>query len=113
MRKSKREKEKEREDAKKKEEEELAAKTYAEFLDAFDGQEASKRGSFVKASGSNAGGESYNPLSERRGGSWRDDTREVRMVRLATCRSSLCICNSSVFYDSDVQVASDRTSSEA
>lgn len=37
MRKSKREKEKEREEAKRKEEEELAAKTYAEYLDTFEG----------------------------------------------------------------------------
>ena len=58
MRKSKREKEKEREEAKRKEEEELAAKTYAEYLDTFEGTGArhggtggaSKGGSgFVKA----------------------------------------------------------------
>ncbi|KAI5121581.1 hypothetical protein M0805_000760 [Coniferiporia weirii] len=53
VRKSKREKEKEREEAKKREEEELAAKTYAEFLDAFEGEGAQRKGtSFVRASSS-------------------------------------------------------------
>ncbi|THG99166.1 hypothetical protein EW145_g7313 [Phellinidium pouzarii] len=63
VRKSKREKEKEREDAKKREEEELAAKTYAEFLDAFEGSGTQKRGTaFVRASASAASdATAYNP----------------------------------------------------
>ena len=75
MRKSKREKEKEREEAKRKEEEALAAKTYAEFLDAFEGDsrggrgvgsrggEGEGRGGFVRAG---AGG-TYDPASSARG----------------------------------------------
>lgn len=51
MRKSRREKEKEREEEKKREEEERAAKAYAEFLDAFEGQDTTKKtgSNFVKA----------------------------------------------------------------
>ena len=52
VKKSKREKEKEREEAKRREEEELAAKTYAEFVDAFDGDGAQRKGKgFVRAGG--------------------------------------------------------------
>ena len=66
MRKSKREKEREREEAKRREEESLAAKTYAEFLDAFEGEGASRKGSgFVRASGSardaDTAASEYNP----------------------------------------------------
>ena len=62
MRKSKREKEKEREDAKKREEEALAAQTYAEFLDAFEGAGASRKGSgFVKAGASGGDSAAYRP----------------------------------------------------
>ena len=52
MRKSKREKEKEAAEAKRKEEEENAAKAYAEFLDAFQGEEADRKqanSAFVKS----------------------------------------------------------------
>ena len=55
MKKSRREREKEREDAKRREEEELTAKTYAEFLDEFEGDGASRKAGgpgFVKAGGS-------------------------------------------------------------
>ncbi|THH21332.1 hypothetical protein EW146_g180 [Bondarzewia mesenterica] len=58
VRKSRREKEKEAAEAKRKEEEENAAKAYAEFIDAFDGEGASKRQSgpgFVRSS-KDAGG---------------------------------------------------------
>ncbi|EJD02812.1 uncharacterized protein FOMMEDRAFT_107807 [Fomitiporia mediterranea MF3/22] len=63
VRKSKREKEKEREEAKRREEEELAAKTYAEFLDDFEGNTARKKGSgFVRASAAGASDNlEYNP----------------------------------------------------
>ncbi|KAL5523605.1 hypothetical protein ACEPAG_7778 [Sanghuangporus baumii] len=63
VRKSKREKEREREEAKKREEEELAAKTYAEFLDAFEGEGARKKGGFVRAGGEPA---EYHPRGGRR-----------------------------------------------
>ncbi|KDQ48943.1 hypothetical protein JAAARDRAFT_165843, partial [Jaapia argillacea MUCL 33604] len=52
VRKSRREKEKEAAEAKKREEEENAAKAYAEFLDAFEGEDVARRkagASFVKA----------------------------------------------------------------
>lgn len=52
VRKSRREKEQEAADAKKKEEEADAAQAYAEFLDAFEGEEVSKRkagSGFVRA----------------------------------------------------------------
>ena len=62
VKKSKREKEKEREEAKRKEEEELAAKTYAEFVDAFEGDGVRRKGKgFVRAGG---GSMEYN-LTER------------------------------------------------
>ncbi|OCB87417.1 hypothetical protein A7U60_g5557 [Sanghuangporus baumii] len=63
VRKSKREKEREREEAKRREEEELAAKTYAEFLDAFEGEGARKKGGFVRAGGEPA---EYHPRGGRR-----------------------------------------------
>lgn len=53
MRKSRREKEQEAVEAKKREEEANAAKAYAEFIDAFEGEDAGRRKSgtgFVKAS---------------------------------------------------------------
>ena len=53
MRKSRREKEKEAAEAKKKEEEESAAKAYADFLDAFEGEDASRKkagSTFVRSS---------------------------------------------------------------
>lgn len=52
MRKSRREKEQEAAEAKKREEEANAAKAYAEFLDAFEGEDAGRKkagSSFVKA----------------------------------------------------------------
>lgn len=52
LRKSRREKEQDAADAKKKEEEENAAQAYAEFLDAFEGQDVEKKKAgpgFVKA----------------------------------------------------------------
>lgn len=54
MRKSRREKEKEAAEAKKKEEEEDAAKAYADFLDAFEGEDMGKKkagSTFVRGSG--------------------------------------------------------------
>jgi U2-associated protein SR140 len=58
-RKSKREKEKEAAEAKRREEEENAAKAYADFLDAFEGDDAGRKGrsggGFVKAGGESAG----------------------------------------------------------
>ncbi|KZT26721.1 hypothetical protein NEOLEDRAFT_1155466 [Neolentinus lepideus HHB14362 ss-1] len=60
VRKSRREKEKEAAHAKKKEEEEQAARAYAEFLDAFEGDDASRRktgSAFVKANS----GSTYTP----------------------------------------------------
>lgn len=53
MRKSRREKEQEVAEAKQREEEANAAKAYAEFLDAFEGEDVAKRrpgGNFVKSS---------------------------------------------------------------
>lgn len=90
MRKSKREKEKEREEAKRREEEELAAKTYAEFLDAFEGEGASRKGKgFVRASGSGSVGKEvdserseYNPRGRGKVGAgtraFGDDDSHVR-----------------------------------
>jgi len=54
VRKSRREKEKEAAEAKKREEEENAAKAYADFLDAFEGEDAGRKKSastFVRGSG--------------------------------------------------------------
>lgn len=54
MRKSRREKEKEAAEAKKREEEENAAKAYADFLDAFEGEDAGRKkagSTFVRGSG--------------------------------------------------------------
>ena len=67
MRKSKREKEKEREEAKRKEEEVLAAKTYAEFVDEFEGRSTQRaRGTgFVRAGGESAGPSAYDPYKGR------------------------------------------------
>lgn len=62
MRKSKREKEKEAAEAKRREEEENAAKAYAEFLDAFQGEAVDRKKSgaaFVKA----GEGATYAPLA--------------------------------------------------
>lgn len=53
MRKSRREKEKEAAEAKKKEEEENAVKAYADFLDAFEGEDAGRKkagSAFVRGS---------------------------------------------------------------
>ncbi|EGO25376.1 hypothetical protein SERLADRAFT_448355 [Serpula lacrymans var. lacrymans S7.9] len=66
VRKSRREKEKEALEAKKREEEEHAARAYAEFLDAFEGDDANKRKStsnFVRAGGDSKG--SYLPPSKK------------------------------------------------
>ncbi|KAH9931062.1 uncharacterized protein BXZ73DRAFT_47369 [Epithele typhae] len=63
VRKSKREKEKEAAEAKRKEEEEHAAKAYAEFLDAFQGEGTDRKkgaSTFVRA-GQDAGGSAYVP----------------------------------------------------
>lgn len=54
VRKSRREKEKEAAEAKKREEEENAAKAYADFIDAFEGEDAGRKkagSTFVRASG--------------------------------------------------------------
>ncbi|EIM81231.1 uncharacterized protein STEHIDRAFT_67204 [Stereum hirsutum FP-91666 SS1] len=69
-RKSKREKEKEAAEAKRREEEENAARAYAEFLDAFEGEEVSKKrtgANFVKSGGSKEGQdvEVYRPSQHR------------------------------------------------
>jgi len=66
VRKSKREKEKEAADAKRKEEEESAAKAYAEFLDAFESEDAGRRkaaSTFVRSA--NEDGHSYAPSAPR------------------------------------------------
>ncbi|KAI6046040.1 hypothetical protein EDC04DRAFT_2631696 [Pisolithus marmoratus] len=65
VRKSRREKEKEAAEAKKKEEEESAARAYAEFLDAFDGEDGSRSKSssnFVRESGDSNAKAPYQPL---------------------------------------------------
>lgn len=67
VRKSRREKEKEAAEARKKEEEESAARAYAEFLDAFDGEDVGKRKtgtSFVRASGDSSTKTPYQPSSK-------------------------------------------------
>lgn len=68
VRKSRREKEQEAAEAKKREEEEHAAKAYAEFLDTFQGDDASrrKRSTFVKAG---SDGTEYNLLKAGEGSS--------------------------------------------
>lgn len=91
VRKSKREKEKEREEAKRREEEELAAKTYAEFLDEFEGDNQKKAmgSGFVRAGASTAQSGSgmqkesvYKPsMHSGRGLSERGD-RKVRRLLL-------------------------------
>ncbi|KAI0051920.1 hypothetical protein FA95DRAFT_1580392 [Auriscalpium vulgare] len=65
VKKSRREKEKDAADAKKREEEENAANVYAEFLDAFDAEDGSKRstkGAFVRS----ATGAAYTPAFQSR-----------------------------------------------
>jgi U2-associated protein SR140 len=66
VRKSRREKEQEAAEAKKREEEEQAAKAYAEFLDAFQSEDAArrKRSTFIKAG---SDGTEYSPLKARQG----------------------------------------------
>lgn len=69
MRKSRREKEKDAADAKKREEEEHAAKAYAEFLDAFEGEDADRKKSgstFVKASTELHSKTAYTPSSRNK-----------------------------------------------
>jgi hypothetical protein len=67
VKKSKREKEKEAAEAKRREEEEHAAKAYAEFLDAFDADDAAparrsaKSSSFVRSSKDSGAGAAYTP----------------------------------------------------
>lgn len=83
MRKSKREKEKEAAEAKRKEEEENAAKAYAEFLDAFQGEDADRKkagAAFVK-SGQAA---LYEPSVKSRG-------EPSRAVQLFDDESQVCI----------------------
>ena len=67
--------------SKKREEEELAAKTYAEFVDAFEGDGAQRKGrGFVRAGGEPA---EYNPVgrgSARLGMKAFDDEPEVSRV---------------------------------
>lgn len=81
QRKSKKEKEKEAADLKKKEEEELAAKAYTDFIDAFEGEGASRKdsGRFVRAESKTA----YAPSSAKGHSSSRqprafDEDMEVR-----------------------------------
>lgn len=64
MRKSRREKENEAAEAKKREEEAQAARAYAEFVDAFQGDDAARRkkSAFVKAG---SDGTEYAPLRSR------------------------------------------------
>lgn len=72
MRKSKREKEKEAAEAKRREEEQNAAKAYAEFLDAFEGEGVDRRkagSGFVKAGQEST--EVYNPSLKGKGQSSR------------------------------------------
>ena len=82
MRKSKREKEKEAAEAKRREEEENAAKAYAEFLDAFQGEEADKRkagAAFVKA----GQGIVYEPTAKSRG----ESSKAMQMFEQELVRS--------------------------
>jgi U2-associated protein SR140 len=66
VRKSKREKEKEVAEAKRKEEEENAAKAYAEFIDAFEGEEVqTKRGGSAFVRSSKEEGREYAPSAAR------------------------------------------------
>lgn len=68
MRKSRREREQEAAEAKKREEDANAAQAYAEFLDAFEGEEVSRRrpgSGFVRADSNTAYAPSM-PSSERR-----------------------------------------------
>jgi U2-associated protein SR140 len=87
VRKSRREKEQEAAEAKKREEEEHAAKAYAEFLDAFQGDDAArrKRATFVKAG---SDGTEYNPLKADEGSS-----SSIR----ATTMDRVCQVSSNVF----------------
>lgn len=100
MRKSKREKEKEREEAKKREEEELAAKTYAEFLDAFEGEGARKKGGgFVRAGGEPA---EYNPRGRGRQHegmrAFEDDNSHVRLFAYCDLHGETDTVNSTARY---------------
>jgi U2-associated protein SR140 len=84
VKKSKREKEKEREEAKRREQEELAAKTYAEFLDAFEGEGAKRKSTFVKAGGSAVDeGGSYKPKVRSR--REEEERRFERDVHVSFC----------------------------
>lgn len=83
-RKSKREKEKEAAEAKRKEEEEHAAKAYAEFLDAFQGEGSDRKKSastFVKAG--HGSGSAYTPAVKPKASVSRafDDSSMVRGLR--------------------------------
>lgn len=100
MRKSKREKEKEAAEAKRKEEEENAAKAYAEFLHAFQGEEAERRKSgaaFVKA-----GKEAvYAPSSRSMG----ESSKTASMFAADSGVRSSCVCHV-IYRVSDQHVAS-------
>lgn len=69
VRKSRREKEKDAADAKRREEEENAARAYAEFVDAFEGDGAKKKAAagFVRSSADSGG--VYAPAAKAPGGS--------------------------------------------
>ncbi len=84
IRKSKREKEKEAAEAKRREEEENAAKAYAEFLDAFQGEGADRKkgaAAFVKAGQSSSS--TYAPSAKKADVSRAFD--DSSMVRLCWC----------------------------
>ncbi|KAA1476033.1 hypothetical protein DENSPDRAFT_826777 [Dentipellis sp. KUC8613] len=78
VRKSRREKEKEAAEAKKREEEEHAARAYAEFIDAFEGEDVGKKktSAFVRAS--TESGEVYAPSLAAQGKAAASSSRPMR-----------------------------------
>ena len=96
MRKSRREKEKDAADAKRREEEENAARAYAEFVDAFEGDGAKKKAGagFVRSS-ADAGGV-YAPAAKAPSGS---SSRPTAMFeRDAEVGALICIIGRSHIY---------------
>lgn len=88
-------------EAKQREEEQLAAKTYAEFLDAFEGEGQRKGAAFVKAGGSSAGPSAYNTALRNSGGgpSGRGGHNEPRVshfLRFTNCFSERAECTQSM-----------------
>ncbi|TFY70625.1 hypothetical protein EVG20_g2392 [Dentipellis fragilis] len=78
VRKSRREKEKEAAEAKKREEEEHAARAYAEFIDAFEGEDAGKKKTSAFVRPSTESGEVYTPSLATQGKAAAGSSRTVR-----------------------------------